>query len=62
TNATVLDGFTIQAGNANASATSANNRGGGIFADGNGGSNVCNPRVANCTFINNGAASQYSKA
>ncbi|MEM8526150.1 MAG: hypothetical protein AAGG68_16035 [Bacteroidota bacterium] len=27
-----------------------------IFADGNGGNNVCNPRIANCTFINNGAA------
>ncbi|MEM8526151.1 MAG: hypothetical protein AAGG68_16040 [Bacteroidota bacterium] len=31
TNATILDGFTIQAGNANAAATSLNNRGGGNF-------------------------------
>ncbi|MEN0051380.1 MAG: hypothetical protein AAF806_30220 [Bacteroidota bacterium] len=62
TNATVLDGFTIQAGNADAAATSVNNRGDGIFADGNGGSNVCNPRVANCSFVNNGAASQHSRA
>ena len=57
--ATVIDGFTITAGNANdPNSTSRLDRdGGGLLCNGSGSGNVCNPSLGNLTFTNNTAAS-----
>ncbi|MCB0178280.1 MAG: choice-of-anchor D domain-containing protein, partial [Anaerolineae bacterium] len=52
---TVLDGFTITAGQANGS--SPDNNGGGLYCDGEGSGNECNPTLSNLTFAGNLASS-----
>ena len=51
---TILDGLFIQNGAANLSSF-PNNSGGGIFMDGSGNGNTCNPTISNCTFFDNRA-------
>jgi len=53
---TVLDGFTVTAGNANGSPDDECDRGGGMFNNGH--DNPCSPTVTGCMFIGNSAA-QY---
>ncbi|MEX2477218.1 MAG: LamG-like jellyroll fold domain-containing protein [Gracilimonas sp.] len=55
TNATVLDGVTVTAGNGNGS--SPDNRAGGLYCIGNGAGNECSPTIINVVFADNfGAA------
>ncbi|GAB3696006.1 hypothetical protein GCM10027592_18490 [Spirosoma flavus] len=54
TNTAVLDGFTIQDGNANGSLP--DNYGGGVLNLGNGG--TCSPQFYSCTFVNNSASTR----
>ncbi len=64
TNTAILDGFTIANGNANL-ATGFNNIGAGMYNDGGITSGTCNPKIDNCTFINNTATNggaMYNKA
>jgi hypothetical protein len=51
---TVIDGFIITAGQAGGS--SPHNAGGGLYCDGSGTDNACNPALANATFSGNQAA------
>ena len=51
TSSTVLDGFTIQDGFANYNNGIFN--AGGIYNNGSGSDNICNPIIANCTFVGN---------
>ena len=53
TNTAALDGFTIQFGNANVSASNTNIGGGMLNTSG--GSGVCSPKIDNCIFVNNAA-------
>ena len=53
TGATVLSGVTITGGNANGAAP--DNRGGGLFCDGEGPGNACSPTLKNITFSDNAA-------
>jgi predicted outer membrane repeat protein len=58
-NTTTLDGFSIMHGNANYSAGNTNqNSGGGIyiFDDGTTSNSVCDPVIANCTFMYDSAS------
>jgi len=54
TTSTRLDGVTVTAGNAHGS-SNANNRGGGLFCDGESTGNECSPTIANAIFTNNSA-------
>ncbi|MCX6149086.1 MAG: right-handed parallel beta-helix repeat-containing protein [Ignavibacteriales bacterium] len=49
TSSAMLDGFTIQGGNAN-DGSAPHNQGGGMFNDG-----ACSPTITNCTFTSNWA-------
>ncbi len=51
TSATVLDGFTITAGQANGAGT--NQSGGGMFCNGGGAGSVCSPTLENLVFSGN---------
>jgi len=51
TETTVLDGFTITAGQANGSGDNGN--GGGFYCDGQGSGNECSPGLSNITFSGN---------
>ncbi|HOT92631.1 MAG TPA: choice-of-anchor Q domain-containing protein, partial [Anaerolineae bacterium] len=53
TSATVIDGFTITAGNANGS--SPDNSGGGLYCNGAGSGHACSPTLTNVTFSSNTA-------
>jgi len=53
TTATVIDGIVITGGNA--SSTSPDNRGGGIYCDGTGSNGKCNPTISNVSFTGNSA-------
>lgn len=52
---TLLDGFTITNGTANGNGTTGvrNRCGGALYIDGSGLGNSSNPKIANCTFVNN---------
>lgn len=54
---TRLDGFVITGGNANAGGRVSESKGGGIYCDGRGQNNRCEPVIANCLVINNTAQS-----
>ncbi len=54
TAATIIDGFTLTAGQANSS--DPHDRGGGLYCAGNGGGNECSPTLSNVTFSGNQAA------
>jgi hypothetical protein len=54
TGATVIDGVVVTAGDARG--TSPNDRGGGLFCDGSGSGNRCNPTLQNVVFVGNRAA------
>ncbi|OIN60447.1 choice-of-anchor Q domain-containing protein [Arsenicibacter rosenii] len=56
TNTAVLDGFVITGGNA--SGTSPNNFGGGVYNTGFGSGQVCSPGFRNCSLVGNSASSQ----
>ncbi|MCA9951436.1 MAG: hypothetical protein KDE48_17425, partial [Anaerolineales bacterium] len=51
---TILDGFTITAGNANVDYP--DNQGGGYYCNGVGSNSQCNPNLTNITFLNNSAS------
>ena len=53
-NTAVLDGFTIQFGNASVSSSNTN-IGGGMLNTSGGASGICSPKIDNCIFINNAA-------
>jgi surface protein/predicted outer membrane repeat protein len=55
TSATVLDGITVTAGQANGAPADKNNIGGGLFCNGAGNGNECSPTIRAVTFIGNGA-------
>ncbi|MBK8051349.1 MAG: hypothetical protein IPK16_32170 [Anaerolineales bacterium] len=52
TDATVLDGFTVTAGNA----TVGKNHGGGLYCNADAGAHVCSPTISNMVFRGNRAA------
>jgi len=52
---TVLDGFTVTAGQANGAGGALADRGGGFFCIGNGAGIVCNPTITNVIFSGNSA-------
>lgn len=54
TSTAILDGFTIQLGNANGPDASQN-QGGGVFNNGSGTGKVCSPTLRNCVVQNNQA-------
>ncbi len=55
TAATVIDGFTITGGEANASEDEGNDRGGGLYCVGRDSGQVCSPSLVNLTFSSNRA-------
>ncbi len=59
TSTTILDGFTITAGQANGSYPDSG--GGGMFCDGRGSGSACSPHLENLSFIGN-TASQHGGA
>lgn len=54
TGTTVIDGFTITAGNANGN-SAPNERGGGLYCKGSGAGHACSPALTNLTFSGNQA-------
>jgi predicted outer membrane repeat protein len=59
TNTAVLDGFVITGGNANGTPF-PNTSGGGMFNNGSGSGNSCNPLIRNCSFRGNAASTATS--
>ena len=55
-NTTVLDGFRIYYGNANASGVTSNDEGGGIYLNGEGTGKECSPSISNCVISVNYAS------
>jgi hypothetical protein len=58
TGSTILDGFTITAGQADESGVPSNIQGGGFYCDGSGFGNECSPTLANVTLAGNLATVQ----
>jgi hypothetical protein len=54
-NTSIIDGFVIQDANDDRTATLTNGLGGGIYNNGGGASNICNPTIRNCVIRNNSA-------
>ncbi|WP_394759597.1 T9SS type A sorting domain-containing protein [Flavobacterium sp.] len=54
-NSAIIDGFIISGANDNRIATTTDGLGGGIYNNGSGAGNFCNPTIRNCVLINNQA-------
>jgi hypothetical protein len=54
-NSAIIDGFIISGANDNRIATTTDGLGGGIYNNGSGAGNFCNPTIRNCVIINNQA-------
>lgn len=54
-NSAVIDGFIISGANDNRIATTTDGLGGGIYNNGSGVGNFCNPTIRNCAMLNNQA-------